>query len=283
MPASQVSDGTASTQKQVIRHTPPKHADHLPTSSPLIQEVDVNDDESSAEEYLSFEGESDSESEASEEGQTEEQQQAEYAARELERQRVLVAAGLIVKHDATSAPRPPARTKSLRTHRPAPAVPNQSSQPEKSSPMRDLPPIPVDDDTGSGDPILRVDDAFDRYEAYKDKLAQRVSIASSYDTPTSPSASSMTLGPTLSRDESRGHSYSGLWSFLGRRTPVPESDKRSSIGGLTISGPITNGSIPSPESSPAFGSVSTCVSYDHFELHALFCTVLVQLGRQNCP
>lgn len=266
MPAFQDSDGSALTPKQLILHGPPEHpspehADHLHLpSSPLSQEVGGNDNESSTEDYLSFEGESDSESEASEEGQTEEQRQAEYDARELERQRVLAAAGLIVKHDTRSAPHRPARSKSLRTHRPAPAVPGQSSQPGKPAPERDLPPIPIDDDSTAGDPVLRVDDAFDRYEAYKQSLPQRASIASVSDTPSSPSTSSLALSPTMSRDDNRSSGYSGLLSFLGRRTPVVDSDKRSNLNGLIISGPIGNIPTPSPESSPAFGSVREYVS-----------------------
>jgi actin cytoskeleton-regulatory complex protein PAN1 len=260
VPASRSSDRAAPTLEQARHPTPPKQVDNV-RSSPLAREVYSDDTTSSTEEYLSFEADSDSESEASEEGQTEEQQQAEYEARELERQRVLAAAGLIVKHDANSAPRPPARTRSLRTRRPAPAAPSQSTQHEVSAPERDLPPLPIAEESSSGEPVLRVDDAFDRYEAYKQNLAHRVSIGSSYDAPSSPSASSLALSPTMSREESRSHGYSGLLSFLGRRTPGPDSDKRSNISGLTISSPIMNTNspmAPTREGSPAFGSVCTC-------------------------
>ena len=254
VPTFQASNGTATRSKPDSSHTPLKHGDNLP-SSPLAKKIDVDDEESSAEEYLSFEGDSDSESEASEEGQTEEQRQAEYEAREIERQRVLAAAGLIIKHDVKSAPRPPARTKSLRTRRPAPIAPTQSQQ-EKSILERDLPPTPVGEGSSSADPIQRVDDAFDRYEAYKQNMGQRASVASSYETPSSPSGSSI-ISPSLSREESRSYGgYSGLLSFLGRRTPGTDSDKRSNLSGLTISNPISNRSKPpSREGSPAFGSV----------------------------
>ena len=259
MPAFQGSNETAPTSKQASPHIPPKLSDN-PPSSPLAKEIDGDDNKSSTEEYLSFEGDPDSESEASEEGQTEEQQQVEYKAREIERQRVLAAAGLIIKHDAKSAPRPPARTKSLRTHHPAPTTPTRSSPQEKSPQERDLPPIPVDEDSSSGDPILRVDDAYDRYEAYKQNIGHRTSLASSYDAPSSPSASSLALSPTMSREENRNHGYSGLLSFLGRRTPGTDSDRRSNLSGLTISSPILNTPMsPSRENSPAFGSVGTCV------------------------
>jgi actin cytoskeleton-regulatory complex protein PAN1 len=282
MPAVQDSDGSAPTPKQEIHHTPPEHADHLPSSS-LAKEVYGDDNELSTEEYLSFEGDSDSESETSEEGKTEEERQAEYDARELERQRVLAAAGLTLKHDTKSAPRAPARSRSLRTRRPAPAVPSQSSQSGKPAPERDLPPVPVHDDSTAGDPLLRVDDAFDRYEAYKQSLAHRTSIASASDPPSSPSASSLTLAHTTSREDNRSHGYSGLLSFLGRRTPVPDSDKRFNLNGLTISGPIANVPAPSPESGPAFGSVRNAfVSHINIKSYIILRIVLVELGRQSC-
>ncbi|KAF8589690.1 hypothetical protein K439DRAFT_300209 [Ramaria rubella] len=244
------TDRITSTSKSATQPPTPKHEEPPHNPSPLAKEVTVDD--ASSEEYLSFEEDSDSESEESEQGQSEEQRQAEYEARELERQRVLSAAGLIVKHDHKTAPRPPPRTKSLRTHRPAPATPHRLSQIEKSRPDRDLPPVPVEDDVPPAELILHVDDAFDRYETFKINLGQRSSTASasSYETgPSSPGASS------FSKDETRSHSYSSLLNFLGRRTPGNDSDKRLNLSNLTISAPILNGSKnPSRESSPAFGS-----------------------------
>jgi hypothetical protein len=283
MTACQGSGGTALLPSPPL---PPPAApvlkqDHSPPAAfPIAQEVggDDNDDDES-EEYLSFDGDSESESEASEQGQSERQRQEEYEARELERQRVLAAAGLIVKHDAKSPPRPPARTKSLRTHRPAPAAPDRPSLVHQVSTDRDLPPVPVDESPMPPEPILRVDDAFDRYEAYKQNQGNRVSIASSYDTgPSSPGATSFSLSPTLSREESRSHGYSGLLNFLGRRTPGAESDRRSNISGLSISGPIISGPISSSrENSPAFGSVRTNTSFG--KPIAFTCNVVLSPGR----
>src|ERR1700722_11259848 len=168
-----------------------------------------------------------------------------------ERQQVLQAAGLIITADA----QPPQVSK---RRRPAPAAPQRSSV-TSSTLTKDLPPVPDVDLVG--DAGIWVDDAFDRYEAFKHAhgTVNRLSMASIDTAPTSPGASS--IAPSLSRDsESRGHST--FLHFLGRRTPPGESDKRSMPN---ISGPIAiNPTSPSRGDSPAFGTVGV-----FFSLHVL--------------
>jgi actin cytoskeleton-regulatory complex protein PAN1 len=194
-----------------------------------------DDDSDSGSEYLSFE-ESDEELESKEDR----------AAREHERQMVLEAAGLIIKQDV---PPPPVRRKSKR--RPPPAAPQRLS----ISSTKDLPPVP---EREAVDHVTHLNDAFDRYESFKQAQlsTNRLSFASVDSTvPPSPTASSISVSSP--KEEQRTHS--SILGFLGRKTPV-ETEKRT----LNISGPILN--VPAENStranSPAFGSVRAC-----FERH----------------
>lgn len=203
---------------------------------------DDTDDDDESSEWLSFDEDSDDELE---QDQTEEQRLTEKKDRERERQRVLEAAGLIVQRDGNA----PTRKKSVRPSRPAPAAPN-----------RELPPLPQEDAPPPETPI-HLDDAFERYQNFRQVVGNRLSIASvessvpsNNDGPNSPPGHFR----STSKEENRS-SYSSLFNFLGRRTPAADSDKRSHLNGLVISGPILNTPpTPSRESSPAFGSVCHC-------------------------
>ncbi|KAK0227784.1 hypothetical protein IW262DRAFT_1445704 [Armillaria fumosa] len=209
------------------------------TSQPKLDSTDdlgtdTSDDDADADtetdgsDYLSFD-ESDIED-------TYPETKAEREAREHERQLVLEAAGLIVKQDMKPPPRPPRKPKSGK-RRPPPLAPERLSSNTSASSLKGLPPVPPTESETSA----HLNDAFDRYEAF------RMSVASSMDSapPSSPTLSTVSQSPSK-EGESR---YSSIMHFLGRKTP--EAEKR-----LVISAPILN----SPETefsrsaSPAFGS-----------------------------
>lgn len=194
-----------------------------------------------------------------------EARRAEAEARSLERQRVLEAAGLIIKPNVEgSTPRPPRR------HRPAPKVPDRSS--------KALPDIPPEDDhdTAADAVPMHLDDAYDRYQAFRQKQldsSQRLSVVTnssleSAPMPTSPTStlSSVNLqAPSMSAANSATESRASgfLNHILGRRTPGPER-KTLTISAPTISQPIS--SDISRENSPAFGtSWSSLVTKDVLE------------------
>lgn len=271
-----------------------------------------DDDTESDSEYHSFD-DSDTDTNDAHAQEDEEKRKAEREARALERQRVLEAAGLIVKQDGRKPPPRPVRRKALlvttpaKTHRKPPAPPQTSgpssipqgqeedsdrrlSQISASSELsgKDLPPVPAPDSPHSPeageDAGTRLDDAYDRYEAFKASMADsnRWSMASTTTdglnaggsgpstVPSSP-APSLSLQPSRSHDttlsahsrtgsDTTSRSYgSSLFHLLGRsRTPVDEAAERRTMP--VISGPILNGDLTSPSregaNSPAFGSVS---------------------------
>ncbi|KAG8932121.1 hypothetical protein FRC01_000235 [Tulasnella sp. 417] len=203
---------------------------------------------------------------------------AEAAARALERQRVLEAAGLIIKPaDASAPPRPP------RKHRPPPKVPERAPRTadgpvSQSLVERELPEIPKGEE-----PAMRLEDAYDRYEAFRRRQQElppsrnRLSMVStsSLESPvvSSPTgtvfsiqAPSLAQSTSSSTGETARHGASAfLHSFLGRRTPGPEK-KSITISAPTISAPIlSSGEIPRTPS-PAFGtSWSSLVDKDVLE------------------
>jgi hypothetical protein len=197
--------------------------DNVPTNG------EIRDDHSS--DLISVASLEDSDESDTEENKDESREER-TAREEIERQRVLQAAGLIVTADAQP---------SQRKRRPAPAAPQRSSV-TSSILSKDLPPIPDLADTG-----LRVDDAFDRYEAFRFSHGNvnRMSVAS---VDTLPSPGSMSMTPS-GEGESRG--YTGFLHFLGGRSPPAESDRRSMP---TISAPMSIAA--SRAESPAFGTVS---------------------------
>lgn len=185
-----------------------------------------------------------------------EQTESNREAREKERQRVLEAAGLIV----TLEVKPPLRLERVRSgrqRRPPPVAPYRSLDVSNSStPVKDLPSVPERDNS----PIdsVRLDDAFDRYEAFKQTQGNtnnRLSVASSFETALSTPAESSpaaSLAPSISGEN---RPYSNLLHFLSRKTPANEAPEKKM---LTISSPIMN--LPEGllrENSPAFGSVSS--------------------------
>ncbi|KAF8888235.1 hypothetical protein BD779DRAFT_1524285 [Infundibulicybe gibba] len=202
-----------------------------PVGNQETDEPDPDDDDSdSGSDYLSF-TESDQE-----DGNGESKSDRE--AREYERQLVLEAAGLILNQDPSACPPAPnKRQSSITADKELPAVP----EPERE-PNHDHEPL---------DHTARLDDAFDRYEAFRSNQNNfnRLSTASLETVPPSPSTSSMA---TAHSRESDGRGYSHFLNFLGRsKTPV-DGEKRST---LQISAPIINASDDHTRSnSPAFGS-----------------------------
>lgn len=184
--------------------------------------------------------------------ETEERRRTEREARASERQRVLEAAGLIVRKDER---RPP--PKIPRKQQPPPAAPDPLTliiEPGNSK-DKELPSVPTPQDD-----IMYVDDAYERYEAFKQNQLNRLSVASSFETITSPTVTSPTLSVAVSMskaDSSEGRFSDKLRDFLGR-SKTPEERRNN----LTISGPISGPILtrePSPvacESSAAFGAVS---------------------------
>lgn len=202
----------------------------------------------------------------------------------MERQKVLEAAGLIVKQTTEARPpRPPARTKPTRKSSSgktavsaaedsslAPRIPDTGYE-------RELPLLPPPSPPSQ---TKNLDDAFERYEAFKlqegnsnaQESANRqsyISNASTYAStvppssprqPISPSIHSVTL-PSSASVNSTESKISSLLHFLGGRTRTP-GEGSSTTERKVISGPI---SLPSPsrENSPAFGSVRyllVCIS-----------------------
>lgn len=213
--------------------------------SPKGDNVDSSDDD---EDYYSVVDVEDSDDEDIGEGTDED-----WAAREKERQRVLEAAGLIVNQDVKPPPRLQ-RVKSARQRRPPPAAPQRSSIVSNAS-VKDLPPVP-EPENSPVDPTSRLDDAFDRYETFKQTQGNpnhRLSVASSFETAFSTPAESPTVSATPSTSNGDTRTYSHLFHFLGRKTPGNDNQEKRT---LTISGPIMNRTdSPSRENSPAFGTV----------------------------
>lgn len=220
-----------------------------PGPGPNPSQETSGDSDDSDSEYLSFD---DSDEEDQE---TAEQYRIEREARASERQRVLEAAGFIVKRDGR---RPP--PKIPRKHRPPPAVPDRLTiitEPANDK-DKELPSVPTPQDDAES--ILYVDDAYERYETFKQNQLNRLSVASSFEIIPSPTVTSPTLSVTTSMskgDSSEGRLSDKLRDFLGR-SKTPEERRTN----LTISGPISGPILtrePSPvtcENSAAFGAVS---------------------------
>jgi len=235
---------------------------------------DDDDGSDSSSDYLSF-AESDEEEKYPE-------AKAEREARARERQLVLEAAGLIL----TQNEKPPpgiVRNRSTK-RRPPPAAPSPSSWNSKALPPVPLPlPVVVDAEPTHA---RRLDDAFDRYEEFKNKAANsnansnRLSIASTVSADTlsvpSPTISSFP-GENGSGSPSvggGGKSYSHyLMHLLGRsRTPEGEVGLRKGLSVANISAPMMmspslsggggamggsqgGGEAPPRGMSPGFGTV----------------------------
>ena len=210
---------------------------------------DSDDSDDSDSEYLSFD---DSDEENLE---TEEQRRTEKEARASERQRVLEAAGLIVRKDEH---RPPPKVP--RKHRSPPAVPDRLAVITELGDDKDkeLPSLPTTQD--GKESIILVDDAYERYEAFKQSQLKRLSVASSFEITPSPTVTSPTLSVAVSMskaDSSEGKFSDKLRDFLGR-SKTPEVLRSNLIISGPISGPIlTRESSPAGSENPtAFGAVS---------------------------
>jgi len=244
-----------------------------------VSQGDANDVEyenasdSTASGYDSF---SDSDSEDDEAAMTEEERKLEREMRAAERQLVLEAAGIVVKKDTTRRPPPHFQRRRAVTsvppkHRPAPAPPAETSSVPTSSPGPDLselpPPLPAKE---------YLDDAYERYEAFK-QHASRLSISSIDQlpplSPVSPNVGSLSLAPAQSResvpDKEKGKdnvstspSYGSRISQLLARSRTPGQEKETRIM-PTISAPMMSATSsdtgtlgpPAREGSPGFGSV----------------------------
>ncbi|OBZ75962.1 Actin cytoskeleton-regulatory complex protein pan1 [Grifola frondosa] len=218
-----------------------------PLASSSTDHTDESDEEVLSDSDYETLSESDTDDEEEEEiEQSEDARQREHEARALERQRVLEAAGLIVKTEAHPPPRP-VRARSHRKRRPPPAVPGRPYG-TTHSPSKDLPPLP---DADIHEHSLRLDDAFERYEAYRqshsnDNRLSTVSVESlsSFMSPLTPSLSH---SPSM---ENEGKSHSSFLGFFGRKTPANDGETRTMP---VISAPILQRES-SPESDSTFGS-----------------------------
>jgi hypothetical protein len=242
------------------------------TSKTVIPEpVDTDDsDEETTGEYLSFDSESDEDEPRS--AVSEVDRKAEREAGEKERQRVLEAANLVIQVPSPAEQTPsgslsrrPTRLKRGVSVR-IPSNGNKKAPQPELAVERELPPVhsPVES-------VLRVDDAFDRYEAFKmhrgNHRLSTISTDSSMSAVTAPSiVGSVPMGREPSSDSRSHTAASGLLHFFGRinavtgAAPAPERRPSPNISSPIISSPINNGSTTiSRENSPAFGTVS-CAS-----------------------
>ncbi|KAG5637919.1 hypothetical protein H0H81_002680 [Sphagnurus paluster] len=204
---------------------------------------DEDDSGTESSDYLSFEGSDDDDDYP--------ETKAEREARAHERQLVLEAAfqaaGLIVKQDDKKPPPRPVRRRSTK-RRPAPAAPKPRVP---AIVTKELPPVP-ESGLSSQDPepmdhAARLDDAFDRYQSFKNNQSNRLSVASSVETlSSSPTVSSFSLA---SAPKEEGGRYSYFLNLLGR-TRTPDGEKKT----LNISAPIMISEDLSRTSSPAFGT-----------------------------
>ncbi|KAK2460698.1 hypothetical protein APHAL10511_007168 [Amanita phalloides] len=216
-----------------------EHAEFIDAS---VAEDDVdNCSDDSTSDYVSFESEDEADATPA---------VVERQARERERQMVLEAAGLIVNKSI----QPPPVISPYSKEKAAPAVPRRRSVRRGDPYRKDLPPLP---DAEPMDHAARLDDAFGRFELYRNQHLShnRLSMISadsvSLSSPTISSTSSTTLSST--RGLEGQWRYSHFLQFLsGLR--VQEQEKKS-ISTLTISGPISGVSADASRSmSPIFGT-----------------------------
>ncbi|KAH9053752.1 hypothetical protein EDB87DRAFT_1650194 [Lactarius vividus] len=212
-------------------------------STDETRDDDAASDDGHVSEYHSFSDlDSDSDSDE-EEAMTEEERKLERETRAAERQLVLEAAGIVVvaaKRDEMRPPPPPPRVSQRprtptaherpKQHRPAPAPPTPTPQQQQP----------------------RIDDAYERYEAFKQQ-ASRASVssfeqllaASHHEHERGPSPPS-SLAPSTS-------SYGSRFSQLLTRTRTPEARVVPTISAPILSASSSLGT-PVQEDGPAFGS-----------------------------
>jgi hypothetical protein len=267
---------------------PPEKILTLPAPESIESKMKTHDDQTdndsdsddSDSDYLSFEDNDDD---------NDEEAAAAKEAREREKQRVLEAAGLIVNQNVGPPPlRPKAR--SIK-RRPAPAAPRREPSFHKDlPPVPDTEPEPDPDPEPEPAPIIsheaRLDDAFARYESFKNSHAanamNRLSVVSTDSTsgttmsPTVSSASAMSLAPSQGSQKDTGGGegrYSNFLHFLtgGKGQGEGGSGERRTAASLNISAPMMINSAsnqstpqdgPSRSNSPSFGMVCFLLSSD---------------------
>ncbi len=186
-------------------------------SAPIDEEStqsDDSDEDSSEEEYHSFE--SDSDDETSPEHLTEAEKRQEHEARELERRRVLEAAGLILRKNRAVRHHDHLDGDLQRSDGRLPKRPGENTQCYRYL-LKKLTSNSEPEAISTRDSILHVDDAFDRYEAYLMNKDNRVSVSSFDSAPLSPG-----LPPSMSpvpSKEIEAKSHLNFLNFLGRKTP----------------------------------------------------------------
>ncbi len=222
-----------------------------------------SDDSDSGSDYHSFDSDSDSDENIP---QTAQARQAERQAREHERERVLQAAGLVIKPvdrqtltrvRSTKKAKPPPPPPIRHHGSPNGVVPEDLATPtlQKDRELPAIPPVDRDEDLegpGTAGSTSHVDDAYERYESFKQRDYKRMSIMS-----TSSTTESIPQLAAPAPAASPKSAYSRLHDFLSKRsTPTPE-DRTSKISTSSISGPLPMAATPiSREHSPAFGTVS---------------------------
>ncbi|KZT11160.1 uncharacterized protein LAESUDRAFT_754850 [Laetiporus sulphureus 93-53] len=237
------------------RVSPPSELEQSMPKSPSSGAED-NDESGSTVSSSDYDSSSESDPDEETEDLSGEVRAAEREARELERQRVLEAAGFIFKSDV-KPPRRPVRPRS-RKRRPPPAVPDRSPGSAHSS-NRDLPHAREGEEI---DNSLRLDDAFERYEAFKQansttnrlSMLSMASMESGLSVP-SPTASALSVTRSPSTEPDGWSTAQHFFSLFGRsKTPAEDGGTRTMP---VISGPIVakEPSSPGPnESEAAFGS-----------------------------
>ncbi|KAF8172098.1 hypothetical protein BJ912DRAFT_994425 [Pholiota molesta] len=273
------TDQTQARNDTVPVSIPPEKILTLPAPESIESKMKTHDDQTdndsdsddSDSDYLSFEDNDDD---------NDEEAAAAKEAREREKQRVLEAAGLIVNQNVGPPPlRPKAR--SIK-RRPAPAAPRREPSFHKDlPPVPDTEPEPDPDPEPEPAPIIsheaRLDDAFARYESFKNSHAanamNRLSVVSTDSTsgmtmsPTVSSASAMSLAPSQGSQKDTGGGegrYSNFLHFLtgGKAQGEGGSGERRTAASLNISAPMMINSAsnqstpqdgPSRSNSPSFG------------------------------
>ncbi|KAF8328838.1 Dbl homology domain-containing protein, partial [Cantharellus anzutake] len=220
-----------------------------------------NDDYSEHSQYHSF-SESDDEQQSS--SVKPEDTEVEFQLKAAERAHILEAAGLILKMDKTEPPPPrPTRRRSAKNRRTPPLPPQKEPSPS-SARYKELPPIPSEINNS----VLHDDDAFDRYEQYRQQqssiqgMSSPPSVTSIDNVPPSPASASYSFVSIQSKDDSSHRS--GGSSFLlflqkagSRATTALSTDRKST---LTISAPVISapmadaGTSIQRSNTPAFGS-----------------------------
>ena len=196
--------------------------------------------------YVSFDGIEDEESHNTKE------------TRERE-QLVLEAAGLVVNQDI----KPPPKKK----HRPAPPIPQPAASRYKDLPQVPDPGAETDREVESVDYEASLDDAFARYESFRNNQANlnRLSVisADSVTLPGSPTPTVSSIPMSMTHTHSGGSEsssrYSHFLQFLKSGNKTPEG-KPKTVASLNISAPIMNLSVSNQSTeqrsnSPTFGMV----------------------------